>query len=144
MHSELVKQFSGSRYVNLESYWSDGTPELTPVQSVEHDGVLYLRTDPRAGKVGRIRGSQVVRVVPCDRKGTPRGTWMDGEAHLIEGAEYERVRTILNSRPGPFGNLIVSLMARLKGQRLTVMISVRLVGPSLRGDASPPENPNDI
>ena len=120
-----MKQFSGRRYVNLESYKSNGEPELTPVQSVEDGGVLYLRTDPRAGKIGRIRSNPQVRVVPCDRKGRTSGTWVEGEANFIAGAEYERVMKLLKSESGVLGGALVDLMALLKGQRLTVLISVR-------------------
>jgi hypothetical protein len=126
----LVDQFVGRRYVNLESYWGDGRPELTCVQSTECDGILYLRTDPRAGKVGRIRANPSVRVIPCDRNGTPTGAWVEGEARLVEGPELQSAKQILDSKTGPLGSVLVDLMARLKGQRLTALISIRLLRPS--------------
>jgi PPOX class probable F420-dependent enzyme len=125
MDSSLAKRFSGRRYINLESYQSSGTPKLTPVQSIEHDGLLYLRTDPRSGKEGRVRGNPRVRIVPCTRSGKPTGDWVSGEARIIEGDEYERAMRLFTEKYGGLGNSLVNLVARLRRQRLTTIISIR-------------------
>lgn len=77
--------------------------ELTPVQSIEHEGMPYLRKEPGAGKVYHTRMNPDVRVVLCDRKGTPKGTWLDGEARLLGGAEHEHTKRIPKSGPGCSG-----------------------------------------
>jgi uncharacterized protein len=56
-----MEQFSGRRYINLESYKRNGEPKQTPVQSLEHDGLIYVRTDPTSWKVKRIRRNPHVR-----------------------------------------------------------------------------------
>jgi len=82
--SDTVKQFSGRRYINLESYKKNGDPKQTPVQSIEAAGVVYFRTDSKTWKVKRIRRNPHVRIVPSDRNGKPTGVWVEGEAHVLE------------------------------------------------------------
>jgi hypothetical protein len=125
MGSDFAKQFSGCRYINLESYKSNGAPELTPVQSIEHEGLLYMRTDPRSEKVKRIRENPKVRIVPCGRSGNPTGVWVGGEAKVLEGEEYEEATKLLKEKPRTLGNLLVNLVAWLRRQRLTAIISIR-------------------
>ena len=124
MDADFVKQFSGSRYVNLESYKSTGEPELTPVQSIELGGLLYLRTDPRSEKVKRIRENPKVRVVPCGRSGNPTGVWVGGEARVLEGEEFEKAAKLLKEKPRTLGNLLVNTIAWVKRQKLTAIISI--------------------
>ena len=127
MHSSgPADQFSGRRYINLESYKSNGEPKLTPVQSIEDGGIVYLRTDPDTWKVKRIRKNPHVRIVPSDRSGRPTGTWADGEAHLVEGDEYVRVMGLFRNEYGAFGNAMVNLVGRLRGEKLTAIISIKL------------------
>ena len=130
MTENVMKQFSGRRYINLESYEADGKPHLSLVQSEELDGVLYLRTDPTSTKIGRIRVNQHVRAIPCDRKGNPMGPWAEGEAQILEAEESPRVSKLLKTRYGLTGGFLVGLMARLKGQHLTTVIAIRLKEPA--------------
>jgi len=124
MGADFVEQFSGSRYIDLESYKSTGEPELTPVQSTELGGLLYLRTDPRSEKVKRIRENPKVRIVPCGRSGNPMGVWVGGEARVLEGEEFEKAAKLLKEKPRTLGNLLVNTIAWLKRQKLTAIISI--------------------
>jgi PPOX class probable F420-dependent enzyme len=134
-----IRQFSGRRYINLESYDKNGEPKLTPVLSLEHEGMLYVRTGPTKWKVKRIRRNPRVRVVPCNQKGIPNGTWVDGEAGIVEGEELEQAITLFKKEYGTIGNLLRGVVYRLfRGERLTTIISIRLqphIGP--RGDIEP-------
>ena len=123
---DSTEQFSGRKYINLESYKKDGTPVLTPVQSIEEGGLVYFRTDPRTWKVKRIRRNPHVRIVPSDRNGKPTGTWVDGRAEVLEGEESNRVMLLFRKEYGTMGNSLVNLVGRLRGERLTTIISVRL------------------
>jgi uncharacterized protein len=125
MSSSLANQFTGRRYINLESYKNNGEPELTPVQTIEHNGLLYLLTDPRAGKVKRIRENPKVRIVPCSRSGNSIGVWVGGEARILDEEESERVTKVLEAKYGTLSSFLVNLAAGLRGQRLTTIISIR-------------------
>jgi hypothetical protein len=123
--SDTFNQFSGRRYINLESYKKSGQPKQTPVQSIEDNGVVYIRTDPRTWKVKRIERNPHVRIVASDRNGKPTGTWVDGQAHIVVGKETDRIMDLFRREYGPVGNLMVSLVARLRGERLTTIISIK-------------------
>jgi PPOX class probable F420-dependent enzyme len=124
--SELVAQFSGRRYINLESYKKDGEAVLTPVQSIQEKELVYFRTDPRTWKVKRIQRNPHVRIVPSDRSGKPNGTWVDGRAQILEGEERDRMMLVFRREYGAVGNSLISLVARLRGERLTTIISIVL------------------
>ena len=124
--SDLVHQFSGRRYINLESYKKDGSPALTPVQSIGENGIVHFRTGPETWKVKRIQRNPHVRLVPSDRNGKPVGKWVDGRARILEGQEYDRVLQLFRKEYGTIGNSIISLVGRLRGERLTTIISVAL------------------
>ena len=122
-----MDQFSGRRYINLESYKKNGEPKKTPVQSLEHDGLLYVRTDPTTWKVKRIQNDSHVRVVPSDRNGKPLGTWVDGEARMLKGEEKEGMLKVFRKEYGAVGYSMVGLVARMRGERqMTAVISINL------------------
>jgi PPOX class probable F420-dependent enzyme len=121
-----LEQFSGRRYINLESYKKNGEPKRTPVQSLEHDGLIYVRTGPSTWKVKRIRRNSHVRVVLSDRSGKPIGEWVEGEALLLEGAEKDRMMELFKKAYGSVGYALVNLVGRLRGERMTAVISIKL------------------
>jgi PPOX class probable F420-dependent enzyme len=121
-----VSQFSGRRYINLESYKKDGKPVLTPVQSIEENGLIYFRTGPKTWKVKRIRRNPHVRIVLSERNGKPTGAWVDGRAQVLEGEESDRVMALFKKEYGTVGNSLVNFVGRLRGERLTTVISIEL------------------
>ena len=122
--SSPASKFAGRRYINLESYKKDGTPKLTPVQSIEESGVVYFRTDPGTWKVKRISRNPRVRVVPSDRSGNPTGAWISGQARVLEGEEAERVMSLFRKEYGAVGNSLINFVGRLRGERLTTVVAV--------------------
>jgi uncharacterized protein len=123
----LSDQFSGRRYINLESYRKNGEPRRTPVQSLEHGGLVYFRTDPTTWKIKRIRKNPHVRVVPSERNGKPTGTWVDGEAPILEGEEKDEMLKVFRKEYGAVGYSIVGLVARMRGERqMTAVVSIKL------------------
>jgi uncharacterized protein len=119
-------QFSGRRYINLESYRKNGEPKKTPVQSIEDNGIIYVRTDPKTWKARRIMGNPRVRIVVSDRNGKPLGSWVEGEARVIDGEERKRIQSLFRKEYGTIGNLIVNFVARLREERLTAVIAIKL------------------
>lgn len=93
-------QFTAARNISIETYRKNGDPVRTPVLVVEDGGQLYVRTDPRSGKVKRIRGNPRVRVAPSDMRGNPKGDWIEGEASFVEGAERERIIGLFKKKYG--------------------------------------------
>jgi PPOX class probable F420-dependent enzyme len=122
--SDQFADFSGRRYINLESYKKNGEPKLTPVQAIGHNGIVYLRTGPNSWKVKRIRRNPHVRIVPSDRRGNPTGQWVEGEAYVVEGDDYVRAMKLFRDEYGAVGNALIRLVARLRGGELTTVISI--------------------
>jgi len=122
-----ISQFSGRRYIILESYKKNGEPKLTPLESFEHDGLLFMRTGPKTWKVRRIRRNPHVRVVPCNQRGMPVGTWVEAEARIVEGEELEQAKALFKEEFGAIGNRLRGAAYRLfRGQSLTTVITIRL------------------
>jgi hypothetical protein len=120
-----MSQFSGRRYINVESYKKDGTPKLTPVQSIERDGTVYFRTGPDTWKVKRIRNNPHIRIVLSDMRGNPLGEWVEGEAEVLDGTDKIKAEQFFKEEYGPVGNSLINLVGRMRGHRLTAFVSVR-------------------
>ena len=95
-----LDQFTTARNISLETYRKNGDPVRTTVLVVEDAGKLFVRTDPRSGKVKRIRRNPKVRVAPSDMRGNTKGDWVEGEASFVKGAEAERVLGLFGKKYG--------------------------------------------
>ena len=124
MGADSFAQFSKQSYVNLETYRKTGQAVRTPLWFVEDHGVLYMRTPAASAKVKRIRNNAHVRVVPSDVRGNPLGTWLEGEAHLIDANDAGWVNELIKRKYGLLKRLI-DIRSRLKGTK-TVVIAVRV------------------
>jgi len=94
---------------------------------LEHDGLIYVRTDPTTWKVKRIRKNPHVRVVPSDRNGKPMGAWSDGEARMLEGEEQTRMLDVFRKEYGAVGYAMVGFVGRLRGERqMSAVIAINL------------------
>ena len=130
--SSITTQFSGRRYINLETYKKDGSSKQTPVQSIEANGLVYFRTDPSTWKVKRIRRNSHVRIAPSDRSGKAMGAWVDGRARVLVGPERDRAMLLFRKKYGTIGYSMVSFVGRLRGERLTTIVSVELEPPIIK------------
>lgn len=122
----MKARFSGRRYISLESYKKNGEPKRTPVQSIEKEGKIYVRTDPQTWKVKRIRRNPDVRVALSDRSGNPVGDWVRGQARILEGQESEQAMKFFREEYGAVGNALVNFVGHLRGERLTTVITISL------------------
>lgn len=120
------EQFSGQKYLNLETYRRNGAGVRTPVWFVEESGVMYTRTFEKTGKVKRLRREPRVRAVPCDARGNPEGEWVDGEARLVEAGseEAQKANQLLNRKYGFIKRLIEPVFGLRYGKVVTIAIRV--------------------
>ena len=124
--NDPLKQFSGRKYIAVESYKKDGTPKVTAVQSIEDGGIVWFRTDPGTWKVKRIIRNPHVRIALSDRNGKPTAAWVDGDAKVVEGEESDRIQKVFRKEYGAIGSALVDRVARMRGERLTAVVSVKL------------------
>ena len=97
---DKLSQFAGKKHISIETYRKTGEPVRTPVWFVEENGELFVRTDSDTGKIKRIRNNPRVRVATCNMRGTIKGTWVDGEARIIEPEPSKRVFSLLKKKYG--------------------------------------------
>jgi len=103
-----LAQFTGHKYLNLETYRRTGDPLRTPVWFAEDRGVFYVYSLADAGKIKRIRRNPSVRIAPCSFRGDLLGTWLNARARILEGAEADRGDELLDKKYGwqrKLGNL---------------------------------------
>ena len=93
-----LAQFTGKKYLNLESYRKTGAAVRTPLWFAEEQGVLYVYSEAESGKVKRIRNDPRVRVVPSDMRGNPQGEWVEARAELLDAAGAARGHQLLRRK----------------------------------------------
>lgn len=84
----------GHKYIDLVTFRKTGVGVHTPVWFAEEDGRLYIFTNPRAGKVKRIRNNPRVELAPSTMRGKARGPYVAARAHIApdQNAGREAIR----------------------------------------------------
>ncbi|WP_040790933.1 PPOX class F420-dependent oxidoreductase [Nocardia paucivorans] len=111
-------------YVLLTTYRKDGTPVATPLWAVAEEGKLYVWTATDSWKVKRLRRNPAVTVQPCNAKGTPRGTAIEGTARILDAAATDRVRRLLRRKYWLLGPLVILGSTLRRGRSGTVGIEI--------------------
>ena len=121
--SDAISQFTRAKYISLETFRKTGVGVRTPVWFAADPSAaerFYVYSAPDAGKVKRIRNNAHVRVAPCDIRGNLRGAWVDGEAHIVDGAEPEKGQDLLRRKYGLMKRM-GDFFSRLMGHKQTVL-----------------------
>jgi len=121
---EPLEQFSGEKYINLETYKRDGTPIRTPVWFVIDKDLIYVITRGSTGKVKRLKNNHDVRIVSCSFKGEPKNEWVKGKTEMITGEEADRAIKLRKKKYGMFARLS-GIFTSQKGN--LVVYSVELI-----------------
>ncbi len=114
-------QFTGAKYLVIESYKRDGTAVKTAVWFIANNGTLYVRTDNDTGKVKRIRRDSHIRIALCNARGTPKGSWVDAKAEVANGPEAEDAYLLLKKKYG-LQYRAVRFMGRLTGRKSKAVV----------------------
>lgn len=123
---DKLSQFTGKKYISIETYRKTGDPVRTPVWFIEENGELFVRTDSSTGKIKRIRNNPRVRVAVCSARGTPNGSWVDGEARMIGPESLEHIFSLLKKKYGMAYRIIraVGRFSRSKAKPVGLAIRV--------------------
>jgi PPOX class probable F420-dependent enzyme len=124
-----LNDFSGEKYLNLETFRRSGAGVRTPVwfaaaPGADGDICLYVYSAAEAGKVKRIRHRDTVRIAPCTASGTITGQWMEARAGLVTGNALEHGMRLLNRKYWPWKSLL-DIFSRLRPGAKRVMIEIR-------------------
>src|SRR5260370_21187239 len=103
---DKLSQFTGKKHISIETYRKTGDPVRTPVWFVEENGELFIRTDSDSGKVKRIRNNPKVRVATSNMRGTVKGSWVEGEARILEPESFEHVFSLLRNKYAMLSRII--------------------------------------
>lgn len=91
-------QFTGKRYISLETFRRNGGSIKTPVWFVEESDRLYVWTAQSSGKARRIRNNSRVRIAPCSVTGKLKGTWIDGEARIVPSPQLMHITELFKKK----------------------------------------------
>ncbi len=121
--------FDSQKYLNLETYRKSGVGVRTPVwfahAPARSGGLrLYVYTTADSGKAKRLRRSGVVRIAPCNARGTVSGNWVGAQAELVGGDEFKFGMRLLNRKYHPWKQLM-DLSVLLFARHRRVMIRIQ-------------------
>ena len=88
MHA--LDQFSGKKYLNLETFRNNKVGVRTPVWFVQDGDKLYVKTFLNSGKVKRIRNNPQVKFIPSRGDGKPKGRWLSGISSIVLDETLEK------------------------------------------------------
>lgn len=124
---EALSQFQGENVISLETYRKNGEPVRTPVWFLEENGILYVHTDDRTGKVKRIRRNPKVRVAPSHFRGKPKSEYVDARAELESSPEtVESYYSKIYKKYGWQGTFTRFLQRFSRSKAKDVVILIRL------------------
>ena len=98
MGNTIPRELQGAKYISLTTFRRTGAPVATPVWFGEHEGKLYLFTNPSSGKVKRIRHNPHVRVASCTFRGRVTGPEFEGKASILSAEKSEFARRLLKQK----------------------------------------------
>jgi len=113
--------FENTSYMNLETYRKDKQSVKTPVWFVQKNNTIYVVTKEKTGKVKRIKNNSEVKIAPCDYKGTLKGMWVSGRAHIVDSLEKNDILKLRNKKYG-FKAIIANLISFNKGSYVVIAI----------------------
>jgi hypothetical protein len=111
------------KYISLETFRRNGQGVRTPVWFAEANGILFVYSEAKAGKVKRIRANPRVRIAECDFWGKVQGNWVDGVGRIVSGDEEKLGHELLNRKYR--WKAIFNWLSRLRGARHAI-VAIRL------------------
>jgi uncharacterized protein len=94
----IPSELEGQKYLSLGTLRKTGVIVRTPVWFAENDSKLYLFTNPKSGKVKRIRNNPEVRIAPCTARGRITGPEFAATARLLDGPSSELARGLMKRK----------------------------------------------
>ena len=85
-----IENLNNSTFVSLTTFRKNGNPVATPLSKLTiQDGVLYLVTGVKTGKMKRLKHTKSVKVAPCEYDGTITGEVVDAKVRILDKKETQ-------------------------------------------------------
>src|SRR5438270_6902433 len=94
----IPAELRDQKYISLATFRKTGVPVHTPVWFAEENGKLYIFTNPKSGKVKRMRNNPEVRIAPSTIRGRITGPEFAGQVRFLGAAESEHARELLKRK----------------------------------------------
>ena len=98
MASSIPPSIHGQKYISLATFRKTGVPVHTPVWFAEENGRLYIFTNPKSGKVKRMRNNPQVHIAPSTIRGKITGSEFAARARILPPEDWPRARKLLESK----------------------------------------------
>lgn len=118
-----LDSLEGKKYILLETYKKSGKAVPTPVWFVIDEGLVYVVTRERTGKIKRLKNNKSVRIAPCSFSGKTKGPWFLGTAEFAL-PQKTQVATTLRAKKYGILDKIAKFASRGKGS--LVVFSIKL------------------
>lgn len=94
----IPAELAGQNYLSLATFRKTGVAVRTPVWFVENKDKLYLFTNPKSGKVKRIRNNPRVRIAPCTMRGRVTGPEFEATARILTSSESDHALSLMKRK----------------------------------------------
>lgn len=98
--STLYQALGGEKFILLTTFRKTGVGVPTPVWFALEGDHIYVLTDPKSGKVKRVRNNGKVQFAPCTFNGKVRGPTLSGMARILPSEERQKAIDALNKKYG--------------------------------------------
>lgn len=122
MSSDKIAKLQDHKYINLETYKKNGQAVRTPVWFVVFDEQIFVMTTKNTGKVKRIRNNQDVKIMPCGRRGEPKGEWVTAKARFANESETQKAIQLRHKKYG-FRAKLVGMFVK-KDEPIVIAITI--------------------
>jgi PPOX class probable F420-dependent enzyme len=116
LQPDTLKDLARSQFMNLVTYRKNGVAVTTPVWFAIQDGKIVGTSQPKTGKVKRIRNNPKVLFAPSSMSGKPLGETRPGTARLLALDEYPIADRALQRKYGLQYLLLTGVM-KLRGAK---------------------------
>ena len=121
MSNDFIGSIAEESYISLETYRKNGNPVATPVWFVEDEGLIYVRTLLKSGKVKRIECKPQVGVAASEMDGKVKGKYYIGQASIADDQKTEMIQELLTQKYG-FRKRVFDLLGRLRRNIWTIIV----------------------
>jgi PPOX class probable F420-dependent enzyme len=94
----VPSELRGQKYISLVTFRKTGVPVRTPVWFAERDNKLYIFSNPKAGKVKRIRNNPQVKLAACTMTGRVTGPEFAARARILPVEQWPAARGVMQEK----------------------------------------------